>query len=942
MSLAIWWLPGTLVLPLGLALTAFLGLAVPRTQVALALLGIIIGAVGLLAGWPSLPVTLAVGGWEPPLGIAWWLDLPAAALLGMTALLMGLASLSLLADPDSRDDRFLWSLWWLLWTSLNALLLARDLFSLYVILELMSLAAVGLVARSHDDPHHRAALRYLFASLLGSLLYLLGVALLYGQTGLLDLGLLAEAMSTTPATRLAAVMLTLGLAIKAALVPLHLWLPAAHSRARAPVSALLSGAVVAAALMVLWRLWLGPLARLDGSLRPALALLGASALIWGGLQAMLQRRLKLVIAWSTLSQSGYALLLPTLAGGSWHGKAAQGAVLLLVAHGLAKGALFLAAGAIQRAYGHDRLSGLIGSARRAPLAWSIIALAGLGLVGLPPGGGFVGKWWLLDASLATARPGIAALLLLGTLLTGAWLWRLGELALRPAEAVALSRRPCGVTLGAALVLALLSWLAGLAALAWLPVSPLPRIGLVDDARPLALAAGVIWPLALAAAWRWPLATASPPGLVPLLAAAAALHLLVLVADDLLSFLVGASLLSLVGWAMVRLDGRAESRRAAAGYLAMMLLAELALVLGLVLAWREASSLHFATLAETGLSMPTLAALTLGFALKAGLPGLHAWLPLAHPVAPPLASAVLSGLIVKVGVLGALRLLPGAEAATPLAIALLVLGLTGAGYGALRGLLSASAKRLLAWSSVSQLGLMATLLGLLMLGVEAARPALILLVATHALAKAALFAGAGLASRAAPAARRLVLAALLLPALTLAGVPPSGGALLKQGLTESLSAAGLPGGLATLSGIASSLLMLRLFLLLDRGASPPQPLPLAPWLLAGLFALGTLAALLPWWLSPGLPALRVLSDGLPVLLALALAALLLAATPLHHRVKAARQQQRVRQRIRRQALQSAARRWRLRLRRAEAWLVPWPAFGVSLGLVALLLGVASWL
>ncbi|APX92707.1 hypothetical protein BWR19_07055 [Halomonas sp. 1513] len=941
MSLAVWWLPGTLVFPLGLALTAFLGLAVPRTQVALALLGIIVGAVGLLASWPSLPVTLAVGGWAPPLGIAWWLDLPAAAMLGMTALLMGLASLSLLADPDSRDDRFLWSLWWMLWASLNALLLARDLFNLYVILELMSLAAVGLVARSHDDPRHRAALRYLFASLLGSLFYLLGVALLYGQTGLLDLGLLAETLSTTPATRLAAVMLTLGLAIKAALVPLHLWLPAAHSRARAPVSALLSGAVVAAALMVLWRLWLGPLAQLDGSLRPALALLGAGALIWGGLQAILQRRLKLVIAWSTLSQSGYALLLPTLAGGSWHGKAAQGAVLLLVAHGLAKGALFLAAGAIQRAYGHDRLSGLVGSARQAPLAWSIIALAGLGLVGLPPGGGFVGKWWLLDASLANAHPGIAALLLLGTLLTAAWLWRLGELVLRPAEAVAL-RRPCGVTLSAALALALLGWLAGLAALAWMPVSPLPRFALVDDAWPLVLAAGVIWPLALAAAWRWPLATASPPGLVPLLAAAAALHLLVLVAVDLLSFLVGASLLSLVGWAMVRLDGGAESRRAAAGYLAMMLLAELALVLGLVMAWREASSLHFAALAETGLSMPTLTALTLGLALKAGLPGLHAWLPLAHPVAPPLASAVLSGLIVKVGVLGALRLLPGAEAATPLAIALLALGLTGAGYGVLRGLLSASAKRLLAWSSVSQLGLMATLLGLLMLGVEAARPALILLVATHALAKAALFAGAGLAARAAPAARRLVLAVLLLPALTLAGVPPSGSALLKQGLTESLSAAGLPGGLATLSGIASSLLMLRLFLLLDRGASPPRPLPLAPWLLTGLIGLGILAALLPWWLSPGLPASSMLSDGLPLLLALALAGALLAATPLHHWLEAARQHQRERQRTRRRALQSAARHWRHQLRRAEAWLVPWPTFGVSLGLVALLLGVASWL
>ncbi|MBF8224379.1 proton-conducting transporter transmembrane domain-containing protein [Halomonas sp. 328] len=949
MSLVAWWLPGALLLPLGLALAAFLGLAAPRTQVALALAGIVAGALGLLAGSSGLPLMLPVGGWAPPLGIAWWLDPPAAALLGMTALLMGLASLAQLADPESRDDRFLWSLWWLLWASLNALLLSRDLFNLYVVLELMSLAAVGLVARSKEDPGHRAALRYLLASLLGSLLYLLGVALLYGQTGHLDLVLLSEALTTTPASQLAAVTLTLGLAIKAALVPLHLWLPAAHSRARAPVSALLSGAVVAAALMVLWRLWLGPLARLDGSLRPALALLGATALIWGGLQAMLQRRLKLVIAWSTLSQSGYALLLPTLAGGSWHGPAARGAVLLLVAHGLAKGALFLAAGALYRAHGHDRLSGLAGGARHAPLAWGIIALAGLGLVGLPPGGGFVAKWWLLEASLASQRLGLAALLLLGTLLTAAWLWRLAELALRPiepADTQAPTHSPCGVTLAAALTLALLAWVVGLVALAGLPASPLPRLTLADEARTLALAAMVIWPLALLAAWRWPLATASPRGLVPLLATAAAAHLLALLADDLLSFLVGVTLLSLAGWALVRLDGRLASRRAAAGYLAMMLLAELALLVGLVLAWQEAPSLRFDALAKAGLSPTTLAALTLGLALKAGLPGLHAWLPLAHPAAPPLASAVLSGLIVKVGVLGALRLLPGAEAAPPLAVALVALGLAGAGYGVLRGLLSASPKRLLAWSSVSQLGLMATLLGLLMQGVEAARPALLLLVATHALAKAALFTGAGIAGNASPASRRLVLAALLLPALTLAGLPPSGGLLLKQGLTESLVAGGLPGGLATLSGVGSALLMLRLFLLLHRQQNAPEPAPDAPWLLAGLAGLGALAALLPWWLAPAPMALPaeglsvLLTLGLPWLLALALGAGLLAARPLHAWLRVTGVRQKVRQRARHQGLQRMARDWHRRLRRAEAWLMPWPAFGVSLGVVALLLAAAS--
>ncbi|MBS9404097.1 NADH-quinone oxidoreductase subunit N [Halomonas sp. TRM85114] len=950
MTTADWLLPLLVVLPLALAIAAFLGQLTARQQVIITLIGLGLCGLGLLS--VTTEITLWLGGWAPPVGIAWQLDTPAKLMLGMVGLLMGLASLALLAEPDSQNDRYLWSLCWLLWAALNALLLSRDLFNLYVTLELMSLAAVGLVSRSQEDPYHVAAIRYLMASLLGSLLYLLGVALLYGQFGRLDLGQLAAVLEDGPAARLAALAITLGLLIKAAMVPLHGWLPAAHSRAPAPISALLSGAVVAAALMVLWRLWLEPFADLGTLMRQALAALGALAMVWGGIQALLQNRLKLVIAWSTLSQSGYALLLPALAGpAAWQSIGGQGALLLLVAHGLAKGGLFLAAGRLHHRFGHDRLAGLSGSADQKPLLWAVIALGGLSLMGLPPSGGFMGKWWLLRAALDAGQPLLAVVMLLGTLLTATWLWRLVSIALAPSTQPITSALPPASDnwreATPALLLVALAWLAGLIALGGAPGLSLvlPRF----DADRLAwlLPALLIWPLALAAAESGKQSgavTGSPRGLSKLLGLTAAAHLIILLAGDLFTFYLGAAWLGLAGWSLVRLDGPAAARRAAAGYLAMMMIAEVSLLLGLTLTWQASDSLAFKDLAATQVPASALVALGLGLAIKAGAIGVHAWLPLAHPVAPPVASAVLSGLMIKVGVLGGVLLVPGTAPESRLGLALVVAGLGGALYAALRGLAQVAPKPLLAWSSVSQMGLATSLLGLYQLGSPAALPALLGLVAAHALAKAVLFLGAGLAGRS-TTRRWLLLGALVLPALTLAGLPPSAGMAVKTGMEEALAEATLAAWPVTLSGVLTGLLMLRLFWLMHRASAPVWGGVPPGWLLAALWGLGLLAALLPWAFVDA-PRNLLASPGgwlkamLPALLALVVATALMVATPLHRRLATLGWRRRVQARARRLAARRAALRWRWRLRRGDAWLMPWPAFGVCLGLTALLLGLAG--
>ncbi|MCE8024558.1 proton-conducting transporter membrane subunit [Billgrantia aerodenitrificans] len=962
-GLAAWTLPAMIFLPLGLSIAAFLGALSPGRQVALGL------PVMLMSLALSLPATLggesigiALGNWPPPLGIAWHLDFPALTMLIMTAVVAGAASLALLLDPSTSADRHLWPLWWMMWAGLNALLLSQDLFNLYVTLELVTLAGVGLVARSPHDRFGEAALRYLMASLLASLLYLLGTALIYGQTGRLDLGLLVDSLEDGATMRLAAALLTLGLLIKAAVVPLHTWLPAAHSKAQAPVSAMLSAVVVGVTLFVLWRLWLAPLANLNSAQLDWLVVIGMVALGWGGVQAALQTRLKLLIAWSTLCHSGYALLLLGLdVDMNWftpdepHAPAFPGGLQLLLAHGLAKGALFLAAGAIVVAHDHDRLSRLAGDAGRLPLAWLAMALAGLSLLGIPPTGGFFGKWWLLQGALAQDHYLIATVVLLGTFFTAACLWRLFDLGLRPEprRAAVIASRP---THGD--ITRRLSWLAlGLAALAWglgpfMALStPLPMeftISLALDATGLAflLPALCIWPLVLWATYSWRDTFPAANRLLAMLASAAAIHLIALLAADLLTFYTGAALLSLLGWAMVQHDGHQSSRLAGLGYLVMLLLAEVAMLAGLALIANASGDLRFASLTHHELPPLALGCMAFGLAIKAGVIGVHAWLPLAHPVAPPMASAVLSGLMIKLGLLGALRLLPLSDVTVAWGPVMVMVGLVAAVYAALRGIVHDHAKVVLAWSSVSQMGLLTALLGLVLYSSSpaTAMTALLLLATTHSLAKASLFLGAGMANRVHGREHRWVLLGMLLPALALAGVPPTGGVLVKSTMESALTEADGAGWLLSLSGIATGLLMLRLLWLLWRSPPSRQTLHLPGGLWLGWATLAALPVLVAWgwqWYAPlvAAPFATLRSGLLEPSLALGLAAMAVLLKPRLPQLGRARLAWR-------QALEQRGergfRRLAWMLKRSENRLQPWPAFGIALGFVSLGMGVAALL
>jgi multisubunit Na+/H+ antiporter MnhC subunit len=192
-------------------------------------------------------ILMPVAGFDRPLGIVWRVDPLAAVLLGLNAVIgIGVGAHAAVGRRPREAGRRFWPLWLLLIAALNALLLSADLFNLFVTLELVTLSAIGLLVLEGKPAALRAAMRYLLLALLGSLAYLLGVALVYGEAGTLDLYQAGEVLDATLLPVTALVLMTVGLLLKSAIFPLHGWLPGAHGNAPGPVSAVLSAMVVKA------------------------------------------------------------------------------------------------------------------------------------------------------------------------------------------------------------------------------------------------------------------------------------------------------------------------------------------------------------------------------------------------------------------------------------------------------------------------------------------------------------------------------------------------------------------------------------------------------------------------------------------------------------------------------------------------------------------------
>ena len=392
------------VLPLAASvIVPLLALVSVKAAFAVALLAL---AAAALASCTALSHVLAhgvlryeLGGWAPPWGIEYVVD----PLSGGVAALITLVAVCVAVYAGPRADGgsaarggMFHGLYLLLVAGLLGIVLTGDMFNLYVFLEISSLAAYALLA-SGGIRGTVATFRYLIVGTIAATFYLLGTGYLYALTGTLNMADMAVRLTAVVDARaygVAVVLIVIGLAIKAALFPLHGWLPDAYTYAPAPVTGFIAAVMAKVSAYALFRV-LYFVTPAEGASAQALMLLGwvsVVAVLAGSILAMAQHDIRRMLAYSSVGQMGYIVLGFALGTPA----ALIGALLHLFGHAVMKGCLFLVVGGIRWRTGIYRISDYAGMGRRMPLTMAAFVVAALAMIGLPPTLGFFSKWYLLS------------------------------------------------------------------------------------------------------------------------------------------------------------------------------------------------------------------------------------------------------------------------------------------------------------------------------------------------------------------------------------------------------------------------------------------------------------------------------------------------------------------------------------------------------------------
>ncbi len=303
---------------------------------------------------------------------------------------------------------------------------AADLFNLWIWFETVAVASYMLVAYHSDQPASlEAGMKYLVQNSVGSMLVLIGIGLVFSQTGTLNLNGLRTAIGagngSRPLLLAAGALFCVGFGVKIAMVPMHTWLPDAHSQAPSGISAMLSGVVIETGIVALLRA-LSVMANVSSAWGALLLAFGAVNMLVGNLLALRQTQVKRLLAFSSLSHVGYMLLGLGFAVSFGQPDGAQGGAFHLLTHAAMKGLAFLAAGSLLFAlrlsrgdHGPLEKEDLAGAARKYPLIALSLTVALLGLGGLPPLGGFMSKWQIFASGVKTGNPVAVALVVFGVL-----------------------------------------------------------------------------------------------------------------------------------------------------------------------------------------------------------------------------------------------------------------------------------------------------------------------------------------------------------------------------------------------------------------------------------------------------------------------------------------------------------------------------------------------
>ncbi|GJM09202.1 MAG: cation:proton antiporter [Lysobacteraceae bacterium] len=347
-----------------------------------------------------------MGGWAAPYGIELRVDsLNALMLLVVSgastlALLAGRQSLTLQIGEE-RLPLFM-AAWLLALAGLVGILVSGDAFNIFVFMEISSLASYILISGGPDRRALPSVFKYLIAGTLGATFYLIGVGMVYMMTGTLniaDMEARLAGVGDTNVVFVAAGFITIGLALKAAIYPMHAWMPNAYTFAPNIVTAFIAACSTKVALYVLLRMdffvFQKNLVDHESQFTYLLMPLALLGIVFGSVAAVFERNIKRILAFSSVAQIGYILLGASLISVSGF----TAAVLHLFNHALAKSALFLAVAAMGLYFARLRLQVLRGAGRKMPWTFAAFVVAGLSLIGVPGTAGFVSKWALISAAL---------------------------------------------------------------------------------------------------------------------------------------------------------------------------------------------------------------------------------------------------------------------------------------------------------------------------------------------------------------------------------------------------------------------------------------------------------------------------------------------------------------------------------------------------------------
>jgi multicomponent Na+:H+ antiporter subunit D len=380
-------------------------------------------------------LSYALGGWAAPWGIEYRLD-PANAMVQLlvamiAAVVLPYARLSAGREIDPEQQPGMYAAMMLLLAGLLGISATGDAFNVFVFLEISSLSTYTLIALGRDRRALTSAFRYLIMGTIGATFFLIGVGLLYALTGTLNMADLAErlpAVETTRTAHTAAAFLVVGICLKLALFPLHLWLPNAYTFAPSAVTVLVAATATKVAAYVLIR-FLYTIFGIDFAfgqlpLAQILMVLAVIGMLVASAVAIRQPDAKRLLAYSSVAQVGYIVL--GLAMGSALGLTA--ALLHMFNHALMKGALFMALGCVAWRLGSTRVDQLQGLGRDMPWTMAAFVVGGLSLIGVPLTVGFISKWYLVLAALEQGWWVLIVAILVSSLMAVVYIWRIVEIA----------------------------------------------------------------------------------------------------------------------------------------------------------------------------------------------------------------------------------------------------------------------------------------------------------------------------------------------------------------------------------------------------------------------------------------------------------------------------------------------------------------------------------